>query len=222
MMSRQSKGFAVSMGLHLVMLLLLGASVAHKPYVSTKRVLDLRVLSPRSAQAKEVVKAQPRPVRERVKKEPLAEPVVKKPEVFKKEIPAPVEKQEPEDVLPNPPEESPGDEAETVETPRAEASASSGPTPPNGRDFSFIKKIIQKNLRYPGIARRKGWEGKVVVTFIICPDGKIKDVAVLRSSGKSLLDRNAMEVVRRSAPFPRQARETSVTLPIVYELKVRG
>ena len=41
--------------------------------------------------------------------------------------------------------------------------------------------IIQKKLRYPVIAAKKGITGKVIVSFIIKTDGKITDIRVVKN-----------------------------------------
>lgn len=46
---------------------------------------------------------------------------------------------------------------------------------------------------YPSIARRRGWEGRVVLRLEIGADGAVGDVAVSQSSGRSALDEAAVE-----------------------------
>lgn len=87
-----------------------------------------------------------------------------------------------------------------------------------GRDFAYIKEMLQRNLKYPAVARRKGWEGRVIVEFVICFNGSVRDIRVVETSGKALLDRSAVDVVRSSGPFPVHSKETRVVIPIVYSL----
>lgn len=49
---------------------------------------------------------------------------------------------------------------------------------------------------YPALAVRRRWEGSVVVSFEILPDGRCGEVAVLESSGHALLDDAAVRAVR--------------------------
>jgi protein TonB len=68
------------------------------------------------------------------------------------------------------------------------------------------------------MARRMGWEGKVVVAFLVLSDGSVRDVRVVRGSGHPALDRGAVEAVRKAAPFPRPPAEAEIITPVVYRL----
>ncbi len=46
-----------------------------------------------------------------------------------------------------------------------------------------ILDFIQKNLKYPPLARENGIEGTVVISFIVNKNGKIEDLTVLRDIG---------------------------------------
>jgi len=85
--------------------------------------------------------------------------------------------------------------------------------------FAYIRDLILKNLVYPQAARNMGWSGKVVVTFIISTDGGVEKVKVLTGSGYEVLDRNAVETVRKTAPFPRPPLSVELVLPIGYNLE---
>jgi TonB family protein len=95
---------------------------------------------------------------------------------------------------------------------------STGGTPASQRDFSFIREKIQRNTRYPRLARQMGLEGQVKVSFTVCHDGKIMDLKVMESSGVSILDKCAIEAVKKTSPFPSQQLEAKVIIPIVYRL----
>lgn len=68
---------------------------------------------------------------------------------------------------------------------------------------------------YPGqvmawlsrVARpRIGNRGTAVVQFTVAPDGRLAGLRVTRGSGSARLDRAALAMVRRAAPFPRPPR----------------
>jgi protein TonB len=84
--------------------------------------------------------------------------------------------------------------------------------------FVYIKKIIEKNISYPPMARRMGWQGKVQVSFIVCMDGKVADLHIYESSGHAQLDRNALETVRQVAPFPSPPVRVKLILPVTYKI----
>jgi len=52
--------------------------------------------------------------------------------------------------------------------------------------------------RYPRIARRKGYEGTVVLEVLVNPQGKVADSRIFRSCGHSVLDKAAMKSIRNS------------------------
>ncbi|MCS6957304.1 MAG: energy transducer TonB [Aquificaceae bacterium] len=83
-----------------------------------------------------------------------------------------------------------------------------------------ISHIVQRNITYPPLARKMGWEGKVVLSICIDEDGTLKEVRVLESSGYEVLDRNAIETVKRVAGlFPKPPVEVVVKLPVRYRLE---
>ena len=93
----------------------------------------------------------------------------------------------------------------------------SGAGTPAG-DFTWIRDAIQHAIAYPAVARKMGWEGKVVVAFHLLSDGSVRDVRVVRGSGYAALDRGAIDAVRHASPFPRSPVEAEVITPVVYRL----
>jgi periplasmic protein TonB len=86
------------------------------------------------------------------------------------------------------------------------------------KNFSYIRDLIQKNVIYPPLARRMGWEGKVTVSFVIFSDGRVSDIKVKESSGRAILDNSAIETVRKASPFPVPPTEAQIMVPILYKL----
>ena len=85
-------------------------------------------------------------------------------------------------------------------------------------NFSYIKDIINKKLTYPKTARQMGWEGKVKVSFTILSNGDAVDIRVIQSSGREILDKNAVETVKNASPFPRPPVAAEIIIPILYKL----
>jgi len=85
--------------------------------------------------------------------------------------------------------------------------------------FAYIRNKILSNVSYPDPARRKGWQGKVLLSFVITADGSVRALKVIKSSGFILLDKNAIETVRDTAPFPRPPDEAQLVIPITYHLE---
>jgi len=84
--------------------------------------------------------------------------------------------------------------------------------------FSYIRDIITRNLSYPYMARKMGWSGRVTLSFIVSESGAAMDIKILESSGFDLLDRNAVETVKKVSPFPKPPVRAEVIIPIVYRL----
>ncbi len=84
--------------------------------------------------------------------------------------------------------------------------------------FAGIRDRILRNLRYPAVARKKGWTGQVKLSFRINHKGGVEGITVLASSGYDLLDRQAMDVVRQVAPFPLPLGNAEITMPITFSL----
>ena len=59
---------------------------------------------------------------------------------------------------------------------------------------------LQRFKRYPSSAR--GAQGTVVVRFVLNWAGAVIESTVTRSSGNDVLDREALEILRRASPFP--------------------
>jgi protein TonB len=85
--------------------------------------------------------------------------------------------------------------------------------------FAYIRDKILRNVSYPDTARRMGWQGKVLLSFIITADGSVRAFKIIQSSGFTILDKSAMETVRDAAPFPRPPGEAELVIPINYRLE---
>ncbi len=85
-------------------------------------------------------------------------------------------------------------------------------------NFSYIRDMITRRIIYPERARKMGWQGKVKVSFVISSDGFVKDIRILESSGVEILDRNAVETVKKASPFPRPPVAAQLIIPISYRL----
>lgn len=85
-------------------------------------------------------------------------------------------------------------------------------------NFATIRSAILANLRYPMIARRHGWSGKVEIAFLVTPEGGVGELRVQRSSGHEVLDEEAMAAIRRSAPFAPPRIAALLVMPVTFEL----
>ncbi|EAK0471166.1 energy transducer TonB [Campylobacter upsaliensis] len=91
------------------------------------------------------------------------------------------------------------------------------------REESALNKIqeaIQKAQIYPLIAQKKRMSGVVKVEFMWMSDKTLADLKIIQSSGYTLLDKSALESIRKaSLNFPSYERNLKITLPISYEIK---
>jgi len=68
--------------------------------------------------------------------------------------------------------------------------------------LSLIRKQIESNKHYPHIAQVRGYEGSPVIRFQLDAQGRVKRIFLVQSSGYRILDKDAIQTVKRSAPFP--------------------
>jgi len=67
--------------------------------------------------------------------------------------------------------------------------------------FNAMRLMIEKNKRYPQMARRRSQEGSVRIRFLIDKSGNVNSLEIIKKSHYASLDQAALEAVRRAAPF---------------------
>jgi protein TonB len=80
------------------------------------------------------------------------------------------------------------------------------------------------NLNYPQEARKNKLYGSLRLVVAILPDGSLKEVEILESSGHTVLDDAAVRIVRLSAPyapFPDELRQSTDVLEIIRTWQFR-
>ena len=85
----------------------------------------------------------------------------------------------------------------------------------------LVHRRIQRSLRYPSSAKRRGISGTPTVRFRIDEGGNLTSIALLKSSGYPELDEAALDAVRRAAPFRADGRPPldTFTAPIAFDLR---
>ena len=68
------------------------------------------------------------------------------------------------------------------------------------------------------MARKMGWEGKVLLSFVISTNGYVETIKIIKSCGFKTLDQNAIKTVRQCAPFPSPPVNAELILPVTYRL----
>ena len=88
------------------------------------------------------------------------------------------------------------------------------------------RRKIEKigNLNYPAEARKRKLYGSLRLMVAILPDGSLKEVELLQSSGHRVLDNAAIQIVKLAspfAPFPDELRATTDVLEIIRTWQFR-
>ena len=85
--------------------------------------------------------------------------------------------------------------------------------------------VYRKNPipKYPRMARRRGYEGTVVMEVLVNRDGRVEDLRLYESSGYKVLDRSAMESVKNWLFYPGKRGNEEVAMwvkvPVRFQLK---
>jgi periplasmic protein TonB len=153
--------------------------------------------------------APPKPIQQDVR--PQEEPEQKEAEVaLPKEVTQP---EPPTPIEPAPPQEE------------QEAKA-----PPKVSPEAVHKWRITVNTRlnqfkhYPGQARQRHQEGRVVVAFTLDTDGHVVSSKIVKSSGSDILDRETLDLISRAQPYPvppngAGGQDLFLQVPIAYGLR---
>lgn len=65
----------------------------------------------------------------------------------------------------------------------------------------FVYEAINREKHYPYMARRQRREGMVKLNFVMHPNGKVTDIAIVQSSRFAVLDKAAKRAVEAISPF---------------------
>ncbi|MGA1847091.1 energy transducer TonB [Deferribacter abyssi] len=84
---------------------------------------------------------------------------------------------------------------------------------------NYVRKYICEKIKYPGIARRRGIEGKIVVEFYINTTGSVININLLESSGFSILDNAVLSFLEKTKFEKKPKKQLYFKLPIQFSLK---
>lgn len=99
--------------------------------------------------------------------------------------------------------------------------------PATKADYGWLMQALLGRVNqlknYPHLARLNHWEGKVVLRAVIKDDGQVLMVDVHESSGRAILDNDAIETLRRASPLklehPLGKPQVAILMPISYSLR---
>ena len=97
---------------------------------------------------------------------------------------------------------------------------------------TFLKPVIQEAIpryqenpppKYPGTARRRGYQGTTILEVLVNKNGRVGDLKVFKSSGHPILDRTALASVKNWSFEPGMRGDEKVEMwvkvPIRFQLK---
>lgn len=162
--------------------------------------------------------------------QPVKPPASKAPAVVKPYVPdlktiAAIEPMTPLEAAPEVPEpQQTLSEEDTIAAEQAPATTTPGPASDSAEVILSVPRYdLNPPFEYPRLARRRHWEGTVILDVLIDKKGAVAELNVARSSGHTLLDRNALAQVRnwRFEPARKggQAIAMRVAVPVRYQLK---
>ena len=117
---------------------------------------------------------------------------------------------------PPPAPEAPKEEVKAEVTQKIFDVVEQQPSFPGGQ--GALLSWLSSNIHYPPVAEENGIQGKVVVSFVVEPDGSISNVAVVRGVDQSL-DKEAVRVVK-SMPKWNPGKQNGQAVRVKYNLPV--
>jgi protein TonB len=93
--------------------------------------------------------------------------------------------------------------------------------------LSELNTIIAQHAynSYPRRAKRRNWQGEVLIQFTLLPNGRITHLSITESSGRQLLDNAALQIFQvkmnqQFKPFPKEIVRTQwrIEVPVSYHL----
>jgi len=185
-----------------------------------------RMTTPKVALDKPKIKTKKHPVAKKIKKKPKHFPEPKPKKVIKDVIQKAekdLSKAIPEKTV-NMPKTSDISEQTEIKTVSKET-AEEGKTVTGKQVIREARPLYQSNPppKYPAVARRRGFQGNVVLEVLVGQIGNVIDLRVLSSSGHPILDRAAKSSVKNWTFEPGMRGQEKVKMwvrvPIRFELK---
>jgi protein TonB len=91
------------------------------------------------------------------------------------------------------------------------------------RYWTELAARIERQKRYPRVARERRQEGVVQLSFVLDRQGRVVSKQITRSAGYPTLDREAMRMLERAAPLPAAPERIAdsnlrISIPIEFRL----
>ncbi|KAF0190792.1 MAG: periplasmic protein TonB, partial [Gammaproteobacteria bacterium] len=96
-------------------------------------------------------------------------------------------------------------------------------TTTGARVYAELVDALAGQFDYPGVARQRGWQGMVRLGVHVAPDGTLRQIAILHSSGYRVLDHAALLSLQKVAWLPAVAnwqitQGFDMVVPVEYRL----
>lgn len=127
---------------------------------------------------------------------------------------------------PNPSEPPP---AVTVPAPPPEPPPKPAVAPPDldaerSNYGSLLSREFAKHKQYPRVAQMRGWQGTTRIELQIDASGSVIASIIAESSGFEILDKQALEMVRKASPLPLppaalRGRDFTIVVPVAFKLE---
>jgi len=231
----------LSIGVHGVLLYLMPKPTEETPPATTALSVEL-LPPPKPVQPPEPPKPRPEPEKDKPKpqpKKPLPPQSKPQPIPAPHVVEAPLHQMpEPEPVRPSQPAVIAAPPPAANEPPREFVAPTPPPEPPprvrgpsdqdmenaRGNYSNLLSREFAKYKQYPRLAQMRGWQGTVKVELHMDANGKLLNSAVIESSNFDVLDRQALEMVRKASPLPPppdvlRGRDFTIVVPVVFRLE---
>ena len=91
------------------------------------------------------------------------------------------------------------------------------------RVSAALRQELATYFSYPGMARKRGWQGEVTLSLLVERNGTLSEVTVARSSGHPVLDRSALRSALRIKQLPGISKQLgseplSLQIPVKFQL----
>jgi protein TonB len=162
-----------------------------------------------------------RPIPEKAKTPELLRPETKK-KVMARQATAPTASSRVAAKAPaRPAAASPAAAAPAKEIPQARRQVNSQVTPEPSLSIIKARPLYDQNPKppYPALARRRGWQGVVILAVTVLADGSPGQLAIHTSSGHDLLDKTALQTVKRWHFLP--GTKNNIAAPMKVLVPVR-
>lgn len=90
--------------------------------------------------------------------------------------------------------------------------------------ISRINYEIKNHFRYPILARRNGWQGKVILGLSVNSQGNIENAHIKVGSGYRILDKSALNALNKVKRIPDVQKWSypnhhELVIPVIYKLQ---